>query len=315
MSSVYLSSSEFPKIASAVAVGAFDGFHLGHQKVLSELFLHSRRPSLATVIYTFRRNPKLTTRGIHGLLSTNSERVEYADRWGVGAIIMEDFTPKFQALSPASFVQDILIGRLNARVVVVGENFQFGKARCGDIVILKRLLEESGRTLIVVPSVEVDGQTCSSSIIRSDVMRGSVEMAARFLGRFYSIEGVIVTGNQIGGQLGFPTANIEVSDPVKLLPGDGVYVVRVMLDGEIISGVCNIGVRPTIARDSRRTVEAHLLNFRRRVYGHLAKVEFVSRIRDEVRFPSAAALARQIQQDTATARRVLESFNRDHPVR
>lgn len=307
MSSVYLSSEEFPKVASAVAIGAFDGFHLGHQKVLSELLARSRRSPLVTVVYTFRRNPKLTTRGLHGLLSTNSERMEYADSWGVDAVIMEEFTTKFQAQSAESFTKNILLGRLNAHVVVVGQDFQFGNGRSGDVDTLRPLLADAGCSLVVVPPVEVDGQVCSSSLIRMAVAHGLVERAASFLGRCYSIEGVIVTGNQIGGRLGFPTANIDVSDPIKLLPGNGVYAVRVLLDGETVKGVCNIGIRPTIVQDSRRTVEVHLLDFRRRVYGHLARVEFVGRIRDEVRFPSPAALVRQIQHDTVTARHILEA--------
>jgi riboflavin kinase/FMN adenylyltransferase len=307
VSSIYLSSVEFPGIASVVAVGAFDGFHVGHQRIVRELVDCGHKASLATVIYTFRRNPKLTTRGIQGLLTTNSERVEFAEKTGVDSIVLEDFSARFQGLSAEDFVSEILISRLNARVVVVGRDFHFGKGRAGDAEMMSRILDDAGRRLIIVAPVMVDGEPCSSSIIRTSIAQGEVERAARLLGRSYSIEGVIVTGNQMGGRLGFPTANVEVPDPVKLLPGNGVYAVRAVVDGVIVNGVCNIGVRPTIVAASRRTVEVHLFDFDQQLYGHLVSVQFVARLREEVRFASPAALVKQIARDVLRARVILRS--------
>lgn len=307
MSSVYLSSSEYPGIASAVAVGAFDGFHVGHQRIVRELVDCGRKASLATVIYTFRRNPKLMARSIQGLLSTNSERVHYAGMAGVDSIVLEDFSTRFQGLSADVFVRDVLIGRLNAQVVVVGRDFHFGKGRIGDAEAMSRMLENNGRRLVVVAPVVVDGEQCSSSMIRTAIGEGDVERAARLLGRPYSVEGVIVTGNHMGGRLGFPTANVEVPDPVKLLPGNGVYAVRAVVEGTIVNGVCNIGVRPTIVAASRRTVEVHMLDFDRQVYGHLVSIQFVARLRDEVHFASPAALVKQISHDVAKASTILGS--------
>ena len=307
MSSVYLSSSEFPGIASTVAVGAFDGFHVGHQRIVRELIDCGHKASLATVIYTFRRNPKLTTRGIQGLLTTNSERVEFSEKTGVDSIVLEDFSARFQGLSAEAFVSEILIGHLNAWVVVVGRDFHFGKGHAGDAEMMSRILDNAGRRLIIVAPVMVDGEPCSSSIIRTTIVEGDVERAAKLLGRSYSIEGVIVTGNHVGGLLGFPTANVEISDPVKLLPGNGVYAVRAVVDGVIVNGVCNIGVRPTIVAASRRTVEVHLFDFDRQVYGHLVSVQFAARLREEVHFASPAALVKQISRDVLRARVILGS--------
>lgn len=305
MSSIYLSSSEFPRIASAVAVGAFDGFHVGHQRILQELVDCGHQASLSTVIYTFRRNPKLTTRGMLGLLTTNSERVEYAGKFGVDSIVLEDFSARFQGLSAEAFVSEILINRLNASVVVVGRDFHFGKGRSGDTETMSRMLDNEGRKLVIVAPVMVDGVLCSSSDIRKTIAEGDVERAARLLGHFYSIEGVVVTGNHIGGRLGFPTANVEIPDPVKLLPGNGVYAVRAVIDGAIVNGVCNIGVRPTIVAVSTRTVEVHLLDFNRQVYGHLVSVQFVARLREEVHFASPAVLVKQISRDVVSASVIL----------
>jgi riboflavin kinase/FMN adenylyltransferase len=307
VSSIYLSSSEFPGIASAVALGAFDGFHVGHQRIVRELVDCGHKASLATVIYTFRRNPKLTTRSIQGLLTTNSERVELAEKTGVDSIVLEDFSARFQGLPAEAFVSEILISRLNARVVVVGRDFHFGKGRAGNAEMMSRILDNAGRRLIIVAPVMVDGEPCSSSIIRASIAEGDMERAARLLGRSYSIEGVIVTGNQMGGRLGFPTANVEVPDPVKLLPGNGVYAVRAVVDGVIVNGVCNIGVRPTIVAASRRTVEVHLFDFDRQVYGHLVSVQFAARLREEVHFASPAALVKQISRDVLRARVILGS--------
>lgn len=301
MTSVYLSSLEYPKVISAVALGAFDGVHIGHQFVVNQLIARGRRLSLSTVIYTFRRNPKLTTQGIEGLLSTNSERVEAISRMGVDAIVLEDFSGRFQNMIPEDFVKEVLLQRLNAQLVVVGQGFRFGRERSGNTEMMAEILRDAGCKFIVVPPVLVDGTMCSSSTIREAIAAGDVERAARFLGRPYLIEGVIVTGNRIGKRLGFPTANIEVPDPIKLLPGNGVYAVRAVINGDRVDGVCNIGVRPTIATASRRTVEVHLLGFDRQVYGHLIAVEFVARVRDEVCFSSPAALARQIRRDIAAA--------------
>jgi len=305
VSSIYLSSCEVPGIASAVAVGAFDGFHVGHQRILQELVDSGHRECLATLIYTFRRNPKLTTGGIEGLLTTNSERVAFAGKTGVDSIVLEDFSARFQGLPAEAFVREILVGRLNAHVVVVGRDFHFGKGRAGDVETMSRMLGGEGRRLITVAPVMLDGEVCSSSIIRKAIVEGDMQRAARFLGRLYSIEGVIVTGNHLGGRLGFPTANVEIPDPVKLLPGNGVYAVRAEVDRSIVNGVCNIGVRPTIVAGSRRTVEVHLLDFDRNVYGHLVSVEFVARLRDEVHFASPAALVKQISRDVLKARLIL----------
>jgi riboflavin kinase/FMN adenylyltransferase len=306
VSSVYLSSSEFPGVASAVAIGAFDGFHLGHQRVIATLISSAEQASLSTTIYTFRQNPKLSSRSIQGVLTTNSERVDYAGKVGIENIVLEDFSTHFQGMPPEAFIRDIVLGRLNAKVVIVGRDFRYGRARAGDIELMSRILGDSGCKLIVIDPVIIDGEVCSSSLIRSLVTEGSVERAARFLGRPYSIEGVIVTGNRIGGRLGFPTANIEVPDPVKLLPGNGVYAVRALVDGIAANGVCNIGVRPTMTTASRRTVEVHLLDFDRQVYGHLASIEFVARLRPEIHFASSAALVKQIAQDVARTRALLE---------
>ncbi|HEY9093548.1 MAG TPA: bifunctional riboflavin kinase/FAD synthetase [Candidatus Cryosericum sp.] len=305
MSKVYLSSSEYPGVDSAVAIGAFDGFHLGHQRIVKELLAMSRKGSLDTVVYTFRRNPKLTTQKLGGLLSSNSERVELASQLGVDSIVLEDFSTRFQNLTPDYFVQGVLIGRLNARVVVVGEDFRFGRARTGDVELMARLLHDAGRRLVTVKPVLVDGKVCSSSVIRKAILAGDVEGAAKYLGRSYSLQGVVVAGNHVGGKLGFPTANVDVSDPMKLLPGNGVYVVRALIEGTVVGGVCNIGVRPTIVSGSRRTVEVHLLDFHRQVYGRLVTVQFVARLRDEQLFPSPGDLSRQISHDVAQARMVL----------
>jgi riboflavin kinase/FMN adenylyltransferase len=305
MTNVYLSSREYPGVASAVAIGSFDGFHRGHQEIIRKVRECSGTKGLTTVIYTFRRNPKLRTARIAGLLSTNSERVEYAGRHGILAIVMEDFTSRFQAMDAERFIRDILVARLNAHVVVVGEDFRFGKGRAGDIVVMEHTLEDEGRRLAVVPEVRVGEHSCSSSSIRAMIAGGQVDEAAVYLGRPYAVDGVVVTGNRVGGKLGFPTANIEVPDPVKLLPGNGVYAVRACIDGLPLAGVCNIGVRPTVSTDERRTVEVHLLDFHRQIYGHLARVEFVRRLRDEARFASPAALAAQIVKDIAAARALL----------
>jgi riboflavin kinase/FMN adenylyltransferase len=305
MSKVYLSSSEYPGVDSAVAIGAFDGFHLGHQRIVKELLAMSRKGSLDTVVYTFRRNPKLTTQKLGGLLSSNSERVEFASQLGVDSIVLEDFSTRFQNLTPEYFVQGVLIDHLNARVVVVGEDFRFGRARTGDVELMAHLLHDAGRRLVTVKPVLVDGRVCSSSVIRKAILAGDVEGAAKYLGRSYSLQGVVVAGNHVGGKLGFPTANVDVSDPMKLLPRNGVYVVRAVIEGTVVGGVCNIGVRPTIVSGSRRTVEVHLLDFHRQVYGRLVTVQFVARLRDEQLFPSPRDLAQQISHDVAQARMVL----------
>lgn len=306
MSKVYLSSSEYPGVDSAVAIGAFDGFHLGHQRIIKELLALGHRGALDSVVYTFRRNPKLTTQKLGGLLSSNNERVQFASQLGVDSIVLEDFSTRFQNLMPEYFVQDVLIDHLNARVVVVGEDFRFGRGRTGNVDMMARLLHDSGRRLVTVKPVLIDGKICSSSVIRKAILAGDVEGAARYLGRSYSVQGVVVAGNHIGGKLGFPTANVDLSDPMKLLPGNGVYVVQAVIDGAAAGGVCNIGVRPTIVSGSRRTVEVHLLDFHRQVYGRLVTVQFVARLRDEQLFSSPADLARQISHDVAQARMILE---------
>ena len=295
-----------------MALGNFDGVHLGHQALFDRLKALGSRLGGDTVVYTFDPHPVafFFPERPPFLLTTLEQRLELIERFGIPTAVVATFDASYAAQSPEAFVEEVLVGALSARAVVVGYDFTFGKGRAGTPEVLVSLGRRHGFEVDVIAPVSVDGEPVSSSRIRRLVAAGRAEEAAALLGRPYAIRGTVVPGHRRGGAaLGFPTANLATENPV--LPANGVYAALVhavgpdALPGGARPAAVNVGVAPTFAGPGARTVEAHLLDFDGDLYGRRLEVAFVARLRDEQRFPDLDALRARIAADVAAVRAML----------
>jgi riboflavin kinase / FMN adenylyltransferase len=277
-----------------VAIGVFDGVHKGHQAVIDS----------ADTVLTFEPHPLtiLHPEAAPKLIMPAQVKRDVIDGLGVEELVVIPFDREFSRLPAEEFISQILVGRLGARRVSVGENFRFGARAKGDPEMLASHAEFETR---IVPLVEVDGETVSSSRVRALVAAGEVEAAMRCLGAPFMLEGEVIEGDRRGRELGFPTANL-VPDDRLVVPGHGVYAA--FADG--LAAAVNVGVRPTFETGRGLLVEAHLINFDQDLYGRNLRIAFVRRLRGERRFPSSEELIAAMHRDVADAREVLAEYER-----
>jgi riboflavin kinase/FMN adenylyltransferase len=286
---------------SAVALGAFDGIHLGHRAILGTAVAHAREGTLSALACTFDRHPMEVLQPDRAPLpiTTLDERLELIAATGIDTTVVLPFTPAVAGIEAKAFVQDVLVGALKAREIVVGFNHRFGRGARGDAQLLEALAGPLGFRAHIVAALMVDGIAVSSSEIRSALQRGDLSAAARLLGRPYSIRGEVVRGAGRGRTLGFPTANIGTERPLGLPVG--VYVCRLQAEAREHQAVVNVGFRPTFGVNEL-AVEAHVLDFAGDLYGAKVTLTFIRRLREERKFSSVDALKEQIALDVAAAR-------------
>jgi riboflavin kinase / FMN adenylyltransferase len=288
-------------VASAVALGAFDGIHLGHRAILGTAVARAREAGLRAVACTFDRHPMEVLQPDRAPLpiTTLDERLELIGETGIDTTVVMAFTRAVAAVEAKAFVQNALVETLKAREIVVGFNHRFGQGARGDAELLEQLAGALGFRAHIVPALLVDGIAVSSSEIRAALQRGDLDSAARLLGRHYSIQGEVVRGAERGRTLGFPTANVRTDRPLGLPVG--VYVCQILIGGRAHRAVVNVGVRPTFGVNEL-AVEAHVLDFAGDLYGQRVGLIFLRRLREERKFPSVDDLRRQIALDVAAAR-------------
>lgn len=290
--------------ASAVAMGMFDGVHLGHRHILKEAREMAERAGWTPVALTFDRHPSALLRPEErpATLNTCEERVHLLLDAGVQHVVVLEFDTELSRFEPEAFLKEVIAFALGARGVVVGLDFRFGHGAKGDAALLEREARAFDWQLRLVEAVEEGGRRISSTRVRQCLERGDVEEAARLLGRPYAIEGDVVEGERLGRTLGYPTANLAL-DPALALPGDGVYLAMARHgSSEVHRGLVVIGTRPSVG-GVKRTVEVHLLDFSGDLYGRRLRVELLGRLRGIVRFASLDALKAQIALDVEEARR------------
>ncbi len=293
-----------------LAIGVFDGVHLGHQRLLRALTSRAREAGARSLAMTFHPHPGavLDPANAPALLTPLDERERLIAAQGVEALVVLPFTAELAHVPAEEFAAGWLAGRIRPASVFVGYNFTFGHRGRGTPDVLARLGAELGFSVEVIPPVRIDGRAVSSTDIRRAVREGRLAAAARALGRPYSLAGKVVPGDGRGRALGLPTANLAVPDGL-CWPAAGVYAVQVDVgEGRLHPGVANIGWRPTFGGrpgEGREVLEVHLFDFSGNLYGRALRVAFVARLREERRFPSAAALRAQVAEDAAAARRLL----------
>jgi riboflavin kinase/FMN adenylyltransferase len=292
---------------TALTVGSFDGVHRGHQDVLRQLVERARELGVHSLLVTFDPHPLevVNPAAAPRLLTVGDEKLEVLAESGIDFVAVLPFTSALAAFSAERFVDEILLERFRMHDLLMGYDHRFGHNRSGDAATMRRLGAERGFQVSVVPPVTVNGgQSVSSTGIRRAVAGGDLEGAYRGLGRHYSLGGKVVEGARRGRQLGFPTANVAVPGPRKLLPPEGVYAIRAQTPMGPYDGMLNLGPRPTFG-DAESVVEAHLFDADLDLYGHRLRIDFVARLRDTQKFSGIDALKTQLERDAIAARTLL----------
>jgi len=291
-----------------LTIGNFDGVHLGHQKIFRLLVERARVVNGTSIVLTFQPHPLkvLSPQKAPPQLMTIDQKAELIGSFNIDYMICVNFTREFSRIEAEDFVRDILVGRIGVKEIFIGANYLFGKERKGSPELLKTMGRESGFTVTVVEELKVKGAIVSSSMIRSLIRGGEVEEASVFLGRPYSVDGTVIEGTKRGRNLlRIPTANLET--PNELLPKNGVYAVRVRLGAGTYKGAANIGFNPTFS-EKRLSFEVHILDFDGDILGEKIRIEFIKRLRNEMKFDNIHALAHQMRKDIEETRKILRDI-------
>ncbi len=293
---------------AAVTIGTFDGVHLGHQEILKKVVADANSNDGSSILITFWPHPRFILKKDADdlkLLSTFEEKVTLLESLGLDYVIKIPFTPKFSNLSAEEFVRTILVDQIGTKKLFIGYDHRFGNNREGDILFLKDQSSKHGYDVFEIPRQDIDDVGISSTKIRNALHEGDIRLSHTLLGRSYSIRGLIVEGQKVGREIGFPTANIQIDKEYKLLPGDGAYAIVAELGGNRFNGMLNIGFKPTV-NGSQRTIEAHLFNFEENIYNREITIEFVQSLRKEKKFNSLDDLRQQLEMDKVKAISILK---------
>lgn len=286
-----------------LAIGVFDGVHRGHQAVISTSARHAHSADGTPVVLTFDPHPMKILRPAQAphLITSTPHKIELIRKLGVAHLLIVHFDSDFAATSPEDFIAALVTSARPLREICVGHEWSFGRNRAGNLDLLRQTGARQNFHVVGIPEVKINGAVVSSTAIRAAIERGDFSAAASMLGRDYTILGTVRKGSQLGRQLGFPTANLGTHS--EQFPPNGVYFAEAWVEGVLHHGLVNIGFRPTIATDKpERTIELHLLDFHRDIYGCDLEVRFIQFLRPERKFDNLAALSRQIEADVAQAR-------------
>ena len=285
---------------TVVTIGTFDGVHVGHQKIIERLVNAAKANHLESAILTFFPHPRMVLQKDSDikLINTIEERKEILQASGVDHLIVHPFTQQFSRLSAQEFVRDILVHKLRAKKIIIGYDHRFGRNRTADINDLREFGETYGFEVEEISKQEIEAVTVSSTKIRNALLEGRVEKANRYLSYPFALKGEIVRGKGLGKTFDFPTANLKVPETYKLIPKNGVYVVRSEIDGRNHFGMMSIGTNPTVG-GTEKTIESFFFDFDGDLYGKTLKIELLTRIRDEKKFDSIEALKIALKQDRA----------------
>jgi riboflavin kinase/FMN adenylyltransferase len=289
---------DFPlPFETVITIGSFDGIHLAHKALFEETKKLANLLNVKPVVVSFDPHPRtvLFPESNLKLLTTLEEKLYLLSLLEIENLVLIPFTKTLSELSHDLFVQEYIVDKIKAKGIIVGSNFRFGKFRKGDVDYLNKVAKKYNFIVKAIPPVMLNGVIISSSAIRNLIEKGNIESANELLGRPYLIMGKVIKGKGRGKEIGYPTANLEVS-PLKLLPPSGVYAVWVILNGEKLKGALNIGKRPTFG-EKEISIEVHIFNFNKNIYGKTLKIEIIKRIRDEKKFPSIENLKIQIEKD------------------
>mgnify|MGYP000033981547 FL=1 len=294
-----------------ITIGTFDGVHIGHQKIINQLNEEADKINGESVLFTFFPHPRMVlypeSHGIK-LIQTQEEKMAKLEKMGLKNCIVFPFTFEFSRMTALEFVRDFLVNQLHVKKLVIGYDHQFGKNREGSLKFLKEICETYEFEVIEIPAQDIDDVNVSSTKIREAILAGNIEKANDYLGDAFELTGTVVKGNQLGRTIGFPTANIVLDSELKLIPGNGVYAVRVCVNQIWHDGMMNIGTRPTVVTNGGRTIEVNIFDFDQTIYDQKVTVQFLSKWRDEQKFNGLEELKNQLKRDEETIRAVLSAI-------
>ena len=291
-----------------LTLGMFDGIHIGHQAIIRQLNEIAKKENGESVLLTFEPHPRVVLgKGADDLqlLTTLDEKKELLEKSGLNNLILHPFTKEFAALSAEDFVKELLVHQIGIHTIIIGYDHHFGKNRQGNFEQLNELSKKFGFNCIKIEEIKSENLNISSTQIRKAILNGNIKKANLGLGRNYSLTGKVIHGDKLGRRLGFPTANLE-TQTYKLIPGNGVYIVKVFLENEIFKGLLSIGTRPTVTNSNEKRVEVYLMDFDREIYGENLKLEVLHKIRDDMKFQSVEDLVQQMNLD--------KNFAQDYPI-
>lgn len=295
---------------SVITLGSFDGIHFGHQLIIDSVVREAELLGGSSVLITFNPHPQeiIQKNGkIFHLLTTLSEKLDILQKTKLHKVLIIPFTREFSQMSAEEFIESILLDKIGVKKVIIGHDHMFGHNRGGSFGILHEYGKRNHFDVEVVQAQQLDGIVVSSTKIRMAIENGEISFANRLLGREYSLIGMVMRGDGIGHKIGFPTANIHFDHPKKLLPKDGVYLVRVIVDGADRFGMCNLGFRPTFNGVHHR-IEVNIFDFDRDIYGSSISISFIERLRDEIKFASVDDLKLQLQNDRVLAKKLISNI-------
>ena len=285
-----------------VTIGTFDGIHIGHQKILKDLIKTAKKEGKKSVLLTFFPHPRMVLQKDNKilLLNTIEEKSGLLEKMGLDYLIIHPFSKEFSRLTALDFVRDILVNKLNTSRLIIGYDHHFGKNREGNIHQLKEYSLLYDFKVEEIPAQDIDDVSVSSTKIRTALKEGNLKTANNYLGYHYMLNGTVVSGKKLGGTIGFPTANLEIKEPYKLIPKTGVYIIKTHINTVLYTGIMNIGFNPTVL-GKHQTIEAHLFDFNEDLYGKEIMIEFIYFLREEHKFESVKELVVQLNIDKENA--------------
>jgi len=299
------------EIPTIVTIGTFDGVHLGHQKILNRLQEIKSKTGLQTVVLTFDPHPRrvlFPDQKDLKLLTTIDERLDLLEKMGIDICVVYPFTTFFAQTESSFYVEQILMHQLFVKYLIIGHDHRFGKNRSGSLETLQEASRRFDFELEEISAKDINQIAISSSKIRKALEEGDLELANSFLGQTYSISGLVVKGKQLGRKLGYPTANLYLTENEKTIPLNGVYLVEVILEGTKHFGMMNIGTNPTTDNDKQVKLEVNIFDFDREIYNQQLSVFFLKRLRDEENFSDLESLKQQIKKDEELCLNLIEAY-------
>ena len=295
---------------SVITIGTFDGVHIGHKKIINQLTSISSKNNLISILLSFFPHPKMVLQNDNELklINTIQEKEGLLNSLNLDYLIIKEFTKEFSRLSALEFVRDILVNKLNAKHIIIGYDHHFGRNRTANIEQLKEFGELYDFKVTEILAQDIDDIAISSTKIRKALINGEITLANKFLGYNFFFSGNVVHGNNIGKTISFPTANIKIDAPYKLIPKNGVYIVKTTIDNQITFGMMNIGYNPTF-NGKQKSIEIHFINFNKNIYDKTLTIEMILRIRNEIKFNTVDDLKKQLEQDKLSTLNYIKSLN------
>ncbi|WP_299524651.1 bifunctional riboflavin kinase/FAD synthetase [Winogradskyella sp.] len=293
-----------------ITVGTFDGVHIGHKKILNRVVNLASENNLSPSVLTFFPHPRMVLQKADDikLLNTIEERISILKNYGIKDVVVKEFNPTFANLSAEDYVKKILVDELNTKQIVIGYDHHFGKNRSANINDLKHFSRKYNFTIEEILAQDIEDVTVSSTKIRNALNTGKISIANSFLGYNYFITGEVIKGKGLGRTLDFPTANIYIKENYKLIPANGVYVVKSRIEDSTVYGMMNIGINPTVDGKTR-SIEVNFFNFDKDIYGKVIRIEFLHWLRSEQKFENLEALKKQLSTDMNNAKDFIKTLN------